>query len=88
MKLTPPQLDGMMRSIGLTRPQEIDCDACAADLAEFAEVELAGRSLPEALQLVEHHLAICPDCREEYTALRTSILALGLEAPGTPPAAS
>ena len=82
MKLTPTQLDDMVRLIGLTRPQEIDCDACAAELAEFAESKLAGRSLPEALQLVEHHLAICPDCREEYQALRVSIAALRPDVPG------
>lgn len=32
--------------------------------------KLAGRSIPEALRSVEHHLSVCAECREEYTALR------------------
>jgi hypothetical protein len=79
MKLTPSQIEGMMRLIGLTRPKEIDCDSCAAQLAEFAETKLLGRQIPEALGLVEHHLSICPDCHEEYRALSASLTALGLD---------
>jgi uncharacterized protein with PIN domain len=73
MSLSKQQLDGLMRLIGLTQDSEINCEQCFSLLAEFAEQELAGKSIPDALQAVEHHLAVCSDCREEYEALRQAL---------------
>ena len=48
-------------------------------LARLADRELAGRSVPESLEAVQHHLVLCVDCREEYQVLRAALEAL---APG------
>jgi predicted anti-sigma-YlaC factor YlaD len=53
----------------LTREEELDCDACVERVAAYAEVRLAGLPTPEALRLVEGHLAVCGECREEFGAL-------------------
>lgn len=53
----------------MTRDEEINCDECLLDMAQFAETELAGRDVPEALAVVQHHLDLCGPCREEYRAL-------------------
>ena len=53
------------------------CDECLDRVSEFAERKLAGRPLPEALLAVDHHLAICRECREEYEALRRALRSLG-----------
>ena len=59
MSLSKEEIDGLLRLIGLTRDEEIDCERCLALVAEFAERELAGRSVPAGLEAVAHHLSIC-----------------------------
>ena len=69
MSLLKEEIDELMRLVDLTRDDEIDCDQCLALVAEFAERELAGRSIPAALEAVAQHLSVCVQCREEYEAL-------------------
>lgn len=73
MALSDNEIDGLLRLIGLTRESEIDCDQCLSRVAELAEQALAGRSIPESLEAVQHHLTLCPECREEYEALRRAL---------------
>lgn len=53
----------------MTDEQEITCDDVLMALAEFGEMTLRGENVAEMMPLVEKHLAMCPDCREEYDAL-------------------
>ena len=76
MSLSTEQIAELMRLIGLTRDDEIDCERCLALVAEFAERELAGRSVLDGLEAVAHHLSICAECREEYEALLRALQAL------------
>ncbi len=73
MTLSRQQIDELLKSVSLTRPDELGCDECLKDVAEFAEHSLAGKSIPEGLIAVEHHLAICAECQEEYEALLTAL---------------
>jgi hypothetical protein len=52
---------------------QIGCDTCLDRVAAYAEVHLAGLPTPEALRLVERHLAICSECREEFSALAAAL---------------
>jgi hypothetical protein len=76
MSLSKEDIDNLMRLIGLTRDEEIDCERCLALVAEFAERELAGRSIPAGLEAVAHHLSICAECCEEYEALLRALKGL------------
>lgn len=67
--LTAPQVGALVKLIGQTRDVEFDCGECIAHVGEFAETQLAGRPLDEALAKVEHHLTLCPECHEEWLAL-------------------
>ena len=69
MSLSKEEIAELLRLVGLTRDEEIDCEPCVALVAEFAERELAGRSVPAGLEAVAHHLSICVECREEFEAL-------------------
>jgi hypothetical protein len=69
MSLSREEIAELLRLIGLTRDEEIDCERCLALVAEFAERELAGRSVPAGPEAVAHHLSICAECCEEYKAL-------------------
>ena len=76
MSLSKKEIDGLLLLIGLTRDDEIDCERCLAQVAEFAERELAGRSIPVGLEAVAHHLLICAECREEFEALLQALKAM------------
>ncbi len=69
MPLSKKEIDNLMRQVGLTKDSEINCEQCLAIVAEFAEHQLAGKSVAEGLTAIEHHLSICGECREEYEAL-------------------
>ena len=76
MSLSNEEIDRLLRLIGLTRDGEIDCDRCLALVAEFAERELAGKSIAAGLEAVGHHLSICTECCEEYQALMRALEAM------------
>jgi len=67
--LTAEQVGGIVKLVGLTRDREFDCSECLQHVGEFSERHLAGQPLDEALSRVEHHLTLCPECREEWLAL-------------------
>ena len=76
MSLSREEIAELSRLIGLTRDVEIDCERCLALVAEFAERELAARSVPAGLEAVTHHLSICAECCEEYEALLEALTAM------------
>jgi ribosomal protein L37AE/L43A len=67
--LNTDQIKGFVRMIADTREHEYDCSECRDRFGEFAELQLAGLPLDDALERVQHHLRLCPECREEWTAL-------------------
>ena len=69
LRLTSDQVGAIVKMLGQTRDREFDCGECRDHAGEFAESKLAGLQLNEALALVEHHISICPECREECEAL-------------------
>jgi uncharacterized protein with PIN domain len=73
MALNDDQILTLVRALGITREHEINCNECLDMVGEFAERELAGRQIPEALDVVRHHLALCGECREEYGFLLTAL---------------
>lgn len=73
MPLSKKEIDGLMRLIGLTQEDEINCEQCLSLVAEFAEQTLAGKSISEGLKAVEHHLSVCAECREEYESLQKAM---------------
>ncbi len=69
MGLSPKQVEILLGAVQLTKDEELDCDRCLTELAQFAEHELEGRPVPEAIVLVQEHLKSCPECCEEYRVL-------------------
>jgi hypothetical protein len=68
-RLTSEQVGGILKMLGLTTEREITCGECLQHVSEFAEAQLAGQPVNEIITSVEQHLALCPECREEYEAL-------------------
>ena len=69
MALSREQVTHLLSAVCATREREIDCDACLAGMAEFAEAELVDAEVPEALSRIRDHIAFCPECAEEYELL-------------------
>jgi hypothetical protein len=66
---TAEQLRALTNVLRLTRPHEMSCDEWLHGVGAYAEAAAAGRPVPPGSELIEHHLALCPDCREEFDAL-------------------
>jgi hypothetical protein len=73
--MAPDQVASMVRMVAGTRPDELGCDECFEQLDRFAELHLAGKSVAEAMPLVQDHLDRCGDCREEFELLLASLQA-------------
>jgi hypothetical protein len=76
MSLSKQEIAELLRLVGVTSVEEIDCERCLAQVAEFAERELAGKSVPAAQETVAHHLTICSECCEEYESLLRALKAM------------
>ncbi len=68
-RLTREQVGGIVKMLGLTTEREFDCGECLQHVSQFAEQQLAHTPVDEVVAKVEQHLALCPECREEYEAL-------------------
>ena len=68
-RLTREQVGSIVKMLGLTTDREFNCSECLQHVGEFAERQLANQPVGEVIAKVEQHLAMCPECREEYEAL-------------------
>lgn len=59
----------LLRFVAVTRERELNCSECREAVSELAERRLMGVPLDEVLERAEHHLILCPECREEFEAL-------------------
>ena len=73
MKISKQQVDSLLKMLALTRDDEQDCGDCLKMMAEFAEISLTGKSIPEGLRCIEEHLGICNECREEFETLKIAL---------------
>ena len=68
-RLTSEQVGSIVKMLSLTTDRELNCSECLQHVSEFAEYQLANKPVGEVIAKVEQHLALCPECREEYEAL-------------------
>ena len=68
-KLKPEILQSLLQGILTKHSDELDCGGCFAKLEAFAEQELEGRNVDDAMPLVRMHLDECSGCCQEYEAL-------------------
>jgi hypothetical protein len=64
-----------VRAILEAHEVEIGCDECFEQLDRFVEMKLSGMDAARAIPLVEDHLQICGQCREEFEALLAALRA-------------
>lgn len=73
MKLTPEQISTLIKLTVTTNSDPLDCDGCLALIDQYAQAELDGIELPEAIESVRIHLEQCKCCKDEYKALMTAL---------------
>ena len=67
----------LIGEIADTREVEIGCDECFEQLDRFVEMKLSGLNAAQAMPLVQDHVEICGECREEFEALLAALRATG-----------
>ena len=67
----------LIREIAEVREVEIGCDECFEQLDRFVEMKLSGLNAAQAMPLVQEHVEICGECREEFEALLAALRATG-----------
>lgn len=68
-------LSKTLTMLAQTQTQELGCDEAYAFLDFYADQVNRGEDAAALMPLVHHHLAMCPDCREELDALLRAIRA-------------
>lgn len=75
--LPPEALPKIARQLQATYEVEYSCDDVLRLLDQFAEAVLRGEDAASLMSLVQRHLDMCPDCREEFEALMRVLRASG-----------
>jgi hypothetical protein len=65
----PEKLKNLLQMIENTQEIELACDDVYLLLDQYAEAVARGEDAKQLMPLVEHHIKICQDCREEFEAL-------------------
>lgn len=76
MNLSREALKKIVGAVAMTLPEEIGCEECFEQLDKFAELVLSGKPIGAAMPLVQQHLERCGDCREEFEALLSTLMAI------------
>jgi hypothetical protein len=65
----PAELHKLIQMVENTREVELSCEDVYFILDQYTELVYRGEDTAQLMPLVEHHIEICPDCREEFEAL-------------------
>ncbi len=65
----PEEFQKLLRMIENTKEVEFSCEDVYHLLDQYSEAVVQGKNAEELMPLVEHHIDMCPDCREEFEAL-------------------
>jgi hypothetical protein len=76
MKIETSTLKKVLKSLSITQDKEMTCGECYQEVDNYVDMLREGKSAAEVLPLVEHHLTLCPPCREEFEALLVALKAI------------
>lgn len=73
MKLNRAELMRLLQLIDVTAIEEIDCSELLHRLGAYVERLGPGQTVPPGFEEVVQHLCVCPECFEEFEALREAL---------------
>jgi len=65
----PADIQKLMEMVENTQEVEFSCEDVYKILDQYTELVYRGEDSTQIMPLVEHHIEICPDCREEFESL-------------------
>ncbi len=77
--LDEASIDRLLCLLCDTRDDELTCDEVFGRLDEYVDCLLSHQQFAGPTPLVEHHLTLCPDCRNEYDALVQALRRAGAD---------
>jgi predicted component of type VI protein secretion system len=66
-------MEKMLTMLSNTQDVELTCDDVFALLDQFTELAAQGEDVSQLMPLVQQHLDMCADCREEYKVLESIV---------------
>ncbi len=69
MRLSYQQITDLIELTIFVQDDTLGCDGCLELMDQFAQAELDGTAIPDALEVVRIHLEQCKCCKDEYEAL-------------------
>lgn len=73
MQLSYQQITKLIELMVTTKDDSLGCDGCLELMDQFAQAELDGTTIPNALECVRVHLEQCKCCKDEYEALMIAL---------------
>jgi hypothetical protein len=70
----PEMMRKILEMLSNTQEIEFTCDDVFSILDQAAELAARGENLKDLMPLVQNHIDICSDCREEYEALQRVLM--------------
>lgn len=67
------KIQKIMEMLSDTREVELTCDEVFVLLDQFTELAARGEDVAQLMPLVQQHLDMCDDCREEYRVLESIV---------------
>ncbi len=67
----------MMAMLSNTQDVELTCDDVFAVFDQFAELAARGENVAQLMPLIQQHLDMCEDCRDEYKVLESIVQNVG-----------
>lgn len=71
--LDDASIDRLLHLLCDTRDDELSCDEVFIRLDEYVDCLISRGQTLEHRPLIEHHLTICADCRDELRALQQAL---------------
>ena len=65
----PADIQKLIKMVENTQEVEFSCEDVYQILDQYTELVYRGEDSTQLMPLVEHHIEICPDCREEFESL-------------------
>jgi hypothetical protein len=73
--MTPAAIRGLLERLERTLPEELSCEEVYDLVDQYADLVQSEGDAAGLLPLVEHHLEMCMDCKEEFEALMRALRA-------------
>lgn len=81
MAINSQQLNELLKMLQQTREIELTCPECLDELDRYTQSLLDGAPIEGLLTLVHQHLALCPQCNDQFKLILETLEAMNTDPP-------